>query len=1158
MVDYQGYQGNVNLKQLPIPLSNPAYPGFQGQEQDSNSANSDVHANVNTANGGTSNYEYRQPRQIPVPPYVASPTQVRPGIPPLPDNNANNSITPDSENLPNITNANIGPPNADLANSNAANSNAPIAHVAASNIGADGMSSGVLAMNNTMSSINAKGSTSSTMNNNNSVSHKDSIDNTSKNSNNDNPAAAVGAISPDANTSKNAYNISAVPATVSSANSVSAFAYSPTESNISMSSANPPLTPGKLPSSFSNNRLVSIPLGPNSSLQVNPDDTMKVFSNASYALNLEGPLWQYQGVLSYIGLTKSDPFIKIMRNYAILLFKSGEMGKFMKLEAPKTKKRSAPGSATSSIPETGSLISNNGTEENTSPGAKKLRIESSLASDSIHESPGSYMSECDSKKDVDVDHDNILEDDGLITTRIDVVEQNSTTDKEEESELESRTEIKTTDPAIKKEPEKKTHKRKTNPHAIPNILPGLKSLYSGKKNRKEYYELVEKAIIGVFPSKLNMFMLFCRFFKYVHPFAPIIDENSLMMDITTLLQQYPSFNHGFYDQVIIESDHDLTVLGIFLLVLRLGYMSLIHNDPVNNLYTKEEQGMVRDMRRISTASYLNVVDLCLADDLICTKSTFRKVQSLTLLYFFRKMSPDDCHGIGGTDSNILLGVAITHAFSIGLNRDPTCYGSQDLISKREPLIRIWRSLWNYLITSDVTSAIHSSTPLKVASTDVFDVKLPLYSEDSTGTKNDTINKLHTIVEGYRNIIKKMNNIQDKPKVIDILMETNNLEKIFFSFFGKDFFKDCICKPAAVPLNGTSHDINSLAHQESYMKVIKYCLFIQLRTDLSCMYYMIAIHYENEYNESQTPSMNAGIELFKIYIKSVVQLVYIMSYVLDNSVELFGKNYDYVLTSNNERCIIKTHAFLTSFFVRLLHHKIDLTKKVASDPTLQPRLEILDTLFMMVLIEAEFFVGNFRKLSKNYINSYKLYVMTYFVLKQCMDNPMAFFEATMYNPKFFHEGTNMLEFFTNGELTYLCKLCQEFRGAKEEQLKKKTSTRPPTNPSKEHFKYPAPLNNVDVPISFDPSKFLANNSRISNPINAGSGRVFAMGASPSIPRSAMSSNALAISSNLQQSPGDLSSFSHLTPEFGYFSNGHISTEDLLKLFEMYGDLDHFDV
>ena len=55
-------------------------------------------------------------------------------------------------------------------------------------------------------------------------------------------------------------------------------------------------------------------------------------------------------------------------------------------------------------------------------------------------------------------------------------------------------------------------------------------------------------------------------------------------------------------------------------------------------------------------------------------------------------------------------------------------------------------------------------------------------------------------------------------------------------------------------------------------------------------------------------MKAGIELFKIYIKSVVQLVYIMSYVLDNSVYLFGKNFDYMLTASNERYMIKTHSF----------------------------------------------------------------------------------------------------------------------------------------------------------------------------------------------------------------------------------------------------------
>ncbi|KAF6045076.1 hypothetical protein FOB60_004162 [Candida parapsilosis] len=218
--------------------------------------------------------------------------------------------------------------------------------------------------------------------------------------------------------------------------------------------------------------------------------------------------------------------------------------------------------------------------------------------------------------------------------------------------------------------------------------------------------------------------------------------------------------------------------------------------------------------------------------------------------------------------------------------------------------------------------------------------------------------------------------------------------------------------------------------------MKYCMFIQLRTNLSGMYYMIAIHYENEYNESKTPSMNAGIELFKIYIKSVVQIVYIMTHVLDNSVELFGKNFDYILTAANERYMIRTHSFLTSFFIRLLHQKKDLSFKVFKEPSYIPRLEVIDTLFTMVLIEAELFVGNFRKMSRTYINSYRLYIMTYIIMRQCVENPDVFFEKAIHDQSFFHQGTNMIEFFTLAELHHLCRLCGEFRNATEEKKRLK--------------------------------------------------------------------------------------------------------------------------
>ena len=64
--------------------------------------------------------------------------------------------------------------------------------------------------------------------------------------------------------------------------------------------------------SFSSNSLVSIPLGANSSLQINALDTMDVFTNAVFSLHSTGNEWQQLGTLSYLGLTKSDPFITIL------------------------------------------------------------------------------------------------------------------------------------------------------------------------------------------------------------------------------------------------------------------------------------------------------------------------------------------------------------------------------------------------------------------------------------------------------------------------------------------------------------------------------------------------------------------------------------------------------------------------------------------------------------------------------------------------------------------------------------------------------------------------------------------------------------------------------------------------------------------------------
>ncbi|KAK6462621.1 hypothetical protein DFJ63DRAFT_287151 [Scheffersomyces coipomensis] len=882
--------------------------------------------------------------------------------------------------------------------------------------------------------------------------------------------------------------------------------------------------------SFSSSPLVAIPLGSNSTLQVNPDDQMNIFTNASYSLNLEGSLWQVQGTLSYIGLTKSDPFIKVLRNYAVLLFKSGEMTKFIKTETVRRRKRS--------------IYSSSGVPSASTP--KRPKVDS-FATSSLGPSPSSLTMENEQKKDIE-DPEDLVEADALIVTQIKVNKDDDDDDEEEDEDGEDSNKITghDVDPSnIKAGASSSTNDK--NGHCssdVISMLPNLRrSLFSGKKSRSEYFKLIEKIVISILPNKLNMFMLFCRFFKYCHPFIPILDENSLLIELNTLLDNFPNFTRDYYTEISIENENDLNVIGILLVILRIGYMSLIHNDDVNNVYTDDEKSMIMDMKRVNSENFTSISNICISDELIAVKSSFRLVQHLALVYFYRQVAPDDCHGLGGADSNILFGVIVRHAMSIGLNRDPSFYVAHDVIIKREALIKSWRNLWNYILTTDAVSAIHAGTTLNIPNIEICDVELPLVDEDKSGHFNDTIRRIQTICESYRNIVKRINNVHNKPRVIEMLLETNQLEKIFFDFFGKDFFKDFICKPAKVPEDGSSFESGSKDHEESFLKVIKFCTFIQLRTNLSCMYYMIAIHYENEYNESRTPSMNAGIELFKIYIKSVVQLVYIMSYVLDNSVELFGKGYDYYLTANNERCMIKTHSFLTSFFARLLHYKMNLTLSVRSDPSIKPKLDVTDSLFSMVLIESELFVGNFRKLSRTYINSYKLYVMTYFVLMQCMENPSVFFQTSIQYPRFFHKGTNMLEFFTISELHYLCKLCEDFRSAKEGQQKfknakvnqlqksdptKQSATNAAGDPLQKAFGHPAPPSSSNISTSSIYNTY-ANN---------------------------MSKDGFQTKSHLSQfnSQPPLNSAEASRNIYDIFDQPNLGGEDILKLFEVYGDLD----
>lgn len=822
-----------------------------------------------------------------------------------------------------------------------------------------------------------------------------------------------------------------------------------------------PSTEEELPPEY-----VSISIGSNI-LQIEMEDTLDSFSAATNSLLVEGDYWSQQGPLSYVGLTKSDPFIKLVRSFSIEIFKSDEFSQFVRRKKPLAGDKSSPASAISAT----SLDDTSRSERSDQTFDRNYAFE-----------------ERNSEDETD-----LLSGGALLTTKIKADETDNTL-----------------------------------PFPSPYTdVPGSFSLQSMSRAKLNYYKYVEDQVIRILPTKRSLYNAVSRYFKFVASFVPIFHEHTFMSEVRSLFGGgFPDFGDGYYKRFFIRDEQDLNLTAQLLLIMRLGYMSLIPTDDIDVVFSNEEKHLIKDITRFKSDHYLSIINLCISEEKIQTRSTFKIVQSLTLLYFYRSVAPNDCLGISGADLQLLFGSIVNHALSIGLNRDPVNYDSIHSIPKKADFVQTWRSLWHFIVHTDAMGAMLCGSPLKIPTIEISDVEPPKFDKNAK-EREELFQKTDEICNSYRRVLNKLTNLHDKPKVIDILRETSCLEGIFLSLFGQDFFRDYICSPA--PVHGEGLDSSDKKkREESLLKVSRFLTFLHLRASLSCLYYLIVIHYEEKLDKDASAEITAGIELFKIFIRSVVQLVYIMSYALDNSQELFGRHYDFILTSGIERSLIKTHNFVTSFFIRLINYKRLLvvqqfskmanplsTTSAEEDLELAARSDVTDTLFTIVMAEAELFVGNFCTLSKTYINSYKIYVMAYFVLKQCMENPEKLFEGMVNHKKYFHDGTNLLQFLSIVELQSLCKLCEEFRTAKVELIRRQ-KTRPKTGATSEEKG-----NNEEEP--FD--AMMANRTMYAN-------------------RNTVNTYGI-----LQEK--------HMYQDFekqAFDEQLMIGNEELLKLFELYGDLD----
>lgn len=255
-----------------------------------------------------------------------------------------------------------------------------------------------------------------------------------------------------------------------------------------------------------------------------------------------------------------------------------------------------------------------------------------------------------------------------------------------------------------------------------STLPLGLTFYDGRIGRQ--LQLIDKIKV-VLPKKRVIWKLIHRFFTWVYPYCPFLDEEYFRRDVARIIGP-ESYDDEPLSKIEIEKKLDLATMGILLIVLRYSYLTLFSNNTELNeqtLRSEDPDPKIQAMKYLMlnpiNINSIDVAELCLEQFKLLRKTSFTVLQLALYIRLYHTYAPEDGDGADGGDSQVLSSVLIQMAYSLGLNREP---------DENSPDLRInnlSRKIWQYLIVSDLHLGITFGNPLST-DTIYYDTKIPFY------------------------------------------------------------------------------------------------------------------------------------------------------------------------------------------------------------------------------------------------------------------------------------------------------------------------------------------------------------------------------------------------------------------------------------------------
>ena len=516
-------------------------------------------------------------------------------------------------------------------------------------------------------------------------------------------------------------------------------------------------------------------------------------------------------------------------------------------------------------------------------------------------------------------------------------------------------------------------------------------------NYAEKLNLVD-TVIQLLPPQRAIWLFIDRYFRFVYPLFPYLDEETFTHDIERLMgntREDGIMRTSSATTVHVTQATDLATLGILMIVMMFSYETLCTNTgTIQDGYLTENERYLKTHR--PSDKFVKYTQMCLDEFVLLRKCPLTVLQCAMLLREYQKFDGCDC--FADSDSQVYTGLLVQMAISMGIHRD-SMSEERDISRTYNKTSQLKRKLWYGLISADNYQYMQASA-MPLIHPDYYNTELP--SLDSYLSNNSDLEMERTCISLMRSrffIERKMKVLTDlvckmkvEPSVYDLL---DAIDDLFSAVKQKTGTLETI-------LNGDHGGI----HYKKVEKVGNFVIYMNALTLVEPILMHILYQFQSLKNHQMCEFIHDKLLCMWMPVLSrIPDLVHA-------SENFFGLGFDLFLVPLVEVFLHKGLIFFASTYLKcntmlkkMEEVNIGGAKGEIIEATSYFQTHILIDVFHKIYIPA------LRTLSKKYFYAWRLYTAHLFIFR-------SFSDESVPSP-LSHALFNYIEYMSVAKIKMLC-------------------------------------------------------------------------------------------------------------------------------------------